>query len=306
MSPESVSDGDGAVPTPTTVPDWQGAQPVYIRQIGYTNLLYGEYEFRVRAVDRDFNVSAPGSIKLVVRRDYAQVGMLGGFGFTLAGGLFAAGLAIKHRRERNRALVERNRSLEDARQSAEAAREAAESANRAKSLFLANMSHEIRTPMNAILGYAQILNRGNGSLSPEQEQQALETIERSGTHLLGMINDILDLAKIESGRLELKESDFDVGELIDGLESLFRRRCEAKGLQFEVQFRRDFAERAEDRGQRAEDRGQRAEDRGQRTEGRGQRTGGGGWRGAGGRDWDGHGRVGAMGGGSTRVAGAWG
>ncbi len=274
-APSGLSSAAGDVPCP-----WgEGARrerPVYSRQFESTNLAYGQYEFRVHAVDRDMNVSAPDAITLIIRRDSAQMAWVGGFGFTLLGGLLAGGLAIKHRRERNRALVERNRSLEQAREAAEAARAAAESANRAKSLFLANMSHEIRTPMNAILGYAQILSRGEGSLSPEQQQQALETIECSGTHLLGMINDILDLSKIESGRLELKETEFDLGELLDGLESLFRRRCEAKGLQFVVQFRRGFDDggaRIEGGGQRTEDAGERA-DNGERSVGTEQRAGG--------------------------------
>ncbi|MBE7499354.1 MAG: response regulator [Verrucomicrobiales bacterium] len=215
---------------------------VYARPIEYANLPYGTYRLRVRALDRDLNSSSVATLPFVIRWDRGQAALWGGLISAVGTGLITSGLAIRHRRERNRALLERNHSLEEARSSAEAAREAADAANRAKSAFLANMSHEIRTPMNAILGYAQILRRADGVMPVERQRQALETIERSGTHLLGMINDILDLSKIESGRMELRETVFEVGDLLEGLRSLFQRRCEAKGLRFGVEGRRPKVE----------------------------------------------------------------
>jgi signal transduction histidine kinase len=113
-----------------------------------------------------------------------------------------------------------------------AAKETAEAANRAKSEFLANMSHEIRTPLNAVLGYAQILQR-DASL-PTKYRDPVQTIERSGTHLLGLINDILDLSKIEAGRLELSPTDFDLKGLVDDISTMFSLRCEQKGLSWRV------------------------------------------------------------------------
>ena len=115
------------------------------------------------------------------------------------------------------------------------AKEAADAANRAKSDFLANMSHELRTPLNAILGFTQILNR-DSSLSGEQLEQ-LSIINRSGEHLLSLINDILDLSKIEAGRLSFCESDFDLYRLLDTVEEMFLLRAEAKGLQ--LYFKRE-------------------------------------------------------------------
>lgn len=108
------------------------------------------------------------------------------------------------------------------------ARDLAMHANRAKSLFLANMSHEIRTPMNAIMGYAQIL-QNRGGLSHEQVE-ALRTIETSGDHLLGLINEVLDISKIEAGRMELSCCDFDLTDMLTGIGQMFSLRCRQKKL----------------------------------------------------------------------------
>ncbi len=108
------------------------------------------------------------------------------------------------------------------------AKEAADAANRAKSTFLANMSHEIRTPMNAILGFTQLMQR-DASLTRDQHQR-LETIARSGEHLLDLINDVLEMSKIEAGRTALNTTAFDLHALLDDLEMMFRVRTDAKGL----------------------------------------------------------------------------
>ena len=106
-------------------------------------------------------------------------------------------------------------------------------ANRAKSVFLANMSHEIRTPMNAILGFSQLMLRDQ-DLTPRQCQY-LGTINRSGEHLLALINDILEMSKIEAGRTTLNPSTFDLPVLLNDLEMMFRVRTDEKKLSFSVE-----------------------------------------------------------------------
>jgi len=110
------------------------------------------------------------------------------------------------------------------------AKEAAEVANRAKSAFLANMSHELRTPLNGILGYAQIL-QWDDNLTAEQ-QEGIEIIQSSGEYLLTLINDVLDLSKIEAERLELMLSAFQFDDFLKGINDLFQLRTKEKGIVF--------------------------------------------------------------------------
>jgi signal transduction histidine kinase/CheY-like chemotaxis protein len=108
------------------------------------------------------------------------------------------------------------------------AKEAADAANRSKSEFLASMSHELRTPLNAILGFTQLMRRDQSLNS--QNQNYIEIINRSGEHLLDLINDILEMSKIEAGRATLNSSDFDLYALLDNLEDMLRLKASSKNL----------------------------------------------------------------------------
>ncbi len=108
------------------------------------------------------------------------------------------------------------------------ARDAAEAANKAKSIFLANMSHELRTPLNAILGFSSLMRREPDASAGQREK--LDIINRSGEHLLTLINDVLEMAKIEAGRVQLEVATFDLGGMVRDVADMMRLRAEEKGL----------------------------------------------------------------------------
>ena len=129
---------------------------------------------------------------------------------------------LEQETQRRQELAAQNNALEQAKLEAEAA-------NRAKSQFLSKMSHELRTPLNAILGFTQVMARGN-SLTIEQLEH-LKIINRSGEHLLELINDILSMSKIEAGQITLNEHSFDLYHLLDSLEAMLRLKATSKGLE---------------------------------------------------------------------------
>lgn len=120
----------------------------------------------------------------------------------------------------------------------EQAKEKADAANAAKSNFIASMSHELRTPLNAILGFAQIMTRSQ-TLPPEQ-QENIGIISRSGEHLLTLINNILDLSKIEAGKISLNETNFDLYRLLSDIEDMLGLKAAQKGLQLLVEYSPDL------------------------------------------------------------------
>jgi len=135
----------------------------------------------------------------------------------------------QHVLDRTAALERSNHDLKKMSTAFEKSKNDAEAANRAKSVFLANMSHELRTPMNAVLGFSRLMQNDQG-LSFEQKEN-LEIINRSGNNLLKLINDILDMAKIESGRVELNNEAFDLSVLIKDIIDLMHERAEKKYLE---------------------------------------------------------------------------
>jgi signal transduction histidine kinase len=134
--------------------------------------------------------------------------------------------------------LEMEEQLARAKSEAESAQRVAEAASNAKSKFLAHMSHELRTPLNGILGYTQLLKRDD-SLTPAQ-LESLGVVERSGEHLLTLINDLLDLAKIEAGRLDLHASLFDLPQLVKHTADIASVRASQAGLRFTVRAANDL------------------------------------------------------------------
>lgn len=156
--------------------------------------------------------------------------------FLLASALIAFYLQTskdKLQEQARQTLKDTNRQLETAIKSAKLMAQQAEAANQSKSVFLSNMSHELRTPLNAILGYTQLF-ANDSSLSAKQHS-GIKTIHRSGEHLLMLINDILDLSKIEADKMELVVTAFRLPEFLLEVTEIIKVRAQSKGLEFRYQ-----------------------------------------------------------------------
>ncbi|WP_437746869.1 ATP-binding protein [Sorangium sp. So ce1504] len=199
----------------------------------YTNLAPGRYTFQLWGRDHAGNVAGPASVAFQVRpAPWRTTWAYLGYAAALSG------LAYAGMRLRLRALRRRTRELESLveQRTAElrAARDAADAANQAKTTFLASMSHELRTPLNGILGYAQLLQR-SARLAPE-DRPGVDVVRRSGEHLLTLIDDVLDLARIEAGRLDLAPGDVHLPSLARTVAELCKVRAAAKGLAFVLEI----------------------------------------------------------------------
>ena len=200
----------------------------------YFNLPEGAYVFQARARTADGQLGSIASWPFRISPPWTRTA----WAYTGYALLLALGMAALVRwrgrqfRRRNTALetlvAARTGELRGREADLVRARDDAESANRAKSAFLANMSHELRTPLNAILGYSQIMAKHIDL--PTRTREQVQVIRQSGEHLLGLINEVLDLAKIEAGKLTLAPSDFSLDQLIQDAAVAFRPRLAEKGL----------------------------------------------------------------------------
>jgi PAS domain S-box-containing protein len=220
---------------PTTEAFWQRIHPEDLA--GARELLMTaarrsmDYEHEHRIVLSDGTVKHIHAIGHPVLDENGQVAEYVGTAMDVTERQRAEDELRKHRENLEDMVRHRTEQLAEAKARAEAA-------NREKSRFLANMSHELRTPLNAVLGFSRLLKSGP-DVTPRQREM-LDTIARSGEHLLNLINNVLDMAKIESGRVVLEESEVDLHRLLHEIQSLMGVGAAEKGLQFVLESAPDL------------------------------------------------------------------
>ena len=211
------------------------------RQVDWTPHVAGAYRFEVQAIDRDLNYSKPAVVALTVLplwylNPLVAIPTGGGVGTLLILSILFGSKYYRQRREaqhlRDRMLEqehdariaseEKTAQLEESRRHLERAKKAADSANQTKSAFLASMSHELRTPLNAIIGYSELVQEELEDSGEKRLVPDVTKIRVAGKHLLELINDILDLSKIEAGKMTFHLEDFQIKSFLDHVVSTIR------------------------------------------------------------------------------------